>query len=129
MGQALYLLLPRHGLSLQSWPTPLNVYTPFLRGGLGYKPGKGLMTFSTATCSTHPLPLLWPEDGSRAGHCPRPQSLSLIRHEGRMLRRPAGHWESQPHVTDLLSSGLSLQQLCFPGPCTVFLASTTWRPR
>lgn len=41
----------------------------------------------------------------------------------------AGGQDPQPRAADAPSSGLSLQQLCLPGPCTASPASATWRPR
>ena len=72
---------------------------------------------------THLCPLLWPEGGP--GLVILCGSISHPRPAGREVQGTG-----QPScITHAPSSGLSPQQLCSPGPCTVFLASATWRPR
>ena len=113
--------------SSQLWACSHNVDVPFSTGASGRKPAKGTITWSPAACT----PTFAHSYGRRVAQgwsFSVALSVTRVPQEGKCKEGKPGM--GQPScITHAPSSGLSPQQLCSPGPCTVFLASATWRPR
>lgn len=127
VGWGRYPLLPSHGLCPEGQPAPLDGH----RRRAWVQTRQRLNHLPYSDLPSPPPPASLTRGGSRASQVSRTSVTRRyqVGRQGMKEKGAVGHRAPQPHNADVPSSGLSLQQLCLPGPCTASPASATWRPR